>query len=95
MNMRDALLWVLQKSRKKSAEMEELKRENAELKEKVEEQGSVISRLDEEFKALKAALMSDQSMSSSQRAPYRPKRTLNTNTYSITEENSENPQTRV
>ena len=44
MNMRDALLWVLQKSRKKSAEMEELKRENAELKEKVEEQGSVISR---------------------------------------------------
>ena len=44
MSMRDALLCVLQNDRKKNAEIEELRRENSELKEKVEQQSKSLSR---------------------------------------------------
>lgn len=46
MNMRDALLWVLQNDRKKNAEIEELRRENTELKDKVEDQARSLTRLE-------------------------------------------------
>ena len=49
MNMRDALLVVLQNYRKRNVEIDELKRENAELKERVEEQDKSIARLVSSF----------------------------------------------
>lgn len=94
--LRDCLLTTAQDSKRKEDTIQrqgeaiaDLRKDNSELRTIVEQQSASLSRLEEEMKELRLQV-SDSPRSPSQRSSKRVY-----NTYSIAEENSDNPQTRV